>query len=48
MAKEKADTNHLYRAEVLMEGYKTMKQSAEKWDVTPKRSQVLCLERRGK
>ena len=29
-----------------MEGYMTIKQTAEEWGVTPRRIQVLCVEGR--
>ena len=29
-----------------MEGYMTIKQAAEKWDVTPRRIQKLCTDGR--
>ena len=32
--------------EVHMEGYMTIKQAAEKWDVTPRRIQKLCTDGR--
>ena len=32
--------------EVHMEGYMTIKQAAEKWDVTPRRIQKLCADGR--
>ena len=32
--------------EVHMEGYMTIKQAAEKWEVTPRRIQKLCVDGR--